>query len=158
LSRSRKDRADLAKELVATVFHNICVGGQAYYVTDMTAFCFRALDNQLYNYLRHEAVVERTKEEVADGRPSVPSPESMVLNDERTRKIWDAVGQLPYRARMTYQWHEWDGLSTQEIIARFAQEGIFVSERTVQRYFNDAREALAEKLAIYRDMNEEGHR
>lgn len=142
---------DLANELVATVFHNICVGGQAYYVTDMTAFCFRALHNELNNYLRHEEVVQRTKDEVIDRHPSVRSPEGLVLDAERTKMIWDAVRQLPYELKMTYHWHEWDGLSTREIIARFERDGISVCERTVQRYFNDAREALAKKLGIYKE-------
>ena len=151
LSRRKKGRVDLAKELVANVFYNICEGDQAYYVTDLTAFCFRTLLNELNNYFRHEEVVERKKDQVAERRPSVPSPEGLVLDKERTKKIWDAVGQLPYELQMTFHWHEWDGLSTQEIIARFEQDGIFIGERTVQRYFNEAREALAEKLAMYRE-------
>lgn len=127
-------------------------------VDDPTAFWATTLHHELSNAFRHEAVIRRTEGAVAATYPTVRTPERLALDEERRKKTWEALEQLPATHRAAVYLYACEGLKPREIVARLAQQGVSIGERQIERRVHAASEALAKPLAMYGSKTEEGHR
>jgi RNA polymerase sigma factor (sigma-70 family) len=138
---------DDARELAAQTFEQIISRNGSESISFFSAYLYRTARNLATDQLRKRATQLRTASLVRYD-PSVPeaSPEPIHVQAERLAVLQRARQQLPPHLRLALALRLEDDLPDSEIVARFAAEGVQISERTVRRYltaaFTQIRQAL----------------
>ena len=155
LARDTGDRRDEAEEIVNRSLLKVILQGPLESVTRISLYWRAAVKNELRNRFRHSDMRRRVAAALAYEHSPEPSLESSYLErelmQERKRVLQQAIGNLPAKARFAFRLMVWDELETREIVARFATEGIEVSERQVLRYVKAGWEACERALEAYED-------
>jgi RNA polymerase sigma factor (sigma-70 family) len=162
LSRDKADQRDEAEEIVARSLFNVLLKGPLQSVASLSAYWLTAVRNELRNDYRHADMRRRTEPALAYEHQPSPSPESLCLEQEleeerarvRDTVLREAIDALSARRRMAFRLKVWEGLSTREVVARFAAEGIEISGRQVLRYVDDGWEACRRALQAHEDKKE----
>jgi RNA polymerase sigma factor (sigma-70 family) len=158
LSHDKADPRDEAEEIVARSLFKVLLKGPLQSVASLSAYWLTVVRNELSNDYRHADIRRRTESAVAYEHPPSPSPEALYLEqeleDERGRVLRQAIDALSARHRMAFRLKEWEGLSTREIVARFAAEGIEIGERQVSRYVDAGWEACRRALRAHEGRRE----
>ncbi|MBL8214515.1 MAG: RNA polymerase sigma factor [Bryobacterales bacterium] len=115
--------ADLARDLSQDVFLTIFQVRHKYEPTaEFSTWVYRIALNRGLKWLRTQrirqqesldAVAPATHRKLAAGR--IPTPESLLLSEERSQVIESALGRLPQRQRRAVQLHKWEDRSYHEI-------------------------------------------
>lgn len=115
--------ADLAKDLSQDVFLTIYQVRHKYEPTaEFSTWVYRIALNRSLKWLRTQrtrqqesldAVSPNTHRKLAASR--IPTPESLLLSQERSQVIESALGQLPTRQRQAVRLHKWEDRSYHEI-------------------------------------------
>jgi RNA polymerase sigma-70 factor (ECF subfamily) len=121
----------------------------------------RTAANLLANYYR-DREVHRAKlvKLIPEETQTCHSLEASAMEEERQKLLLDVIDRLPPRCRMAFQLVFSEELSISEIVARFAERGFKITERTVRRDisvgFETCRQALEafEGKRLERDANE----
>jgi RNA polymerase sigma factor (sigma-70 family) len=153
LSRHKKDRRDEAEEIVIRAFHKVLekIRGSVV-IGNLIGYWREAVRNELSNEYRHDDMRRRTQSALDFELEKVaPSPESLCLSEEQQRLLQEASEGLPAKCRAAFRWVLWEGLTPKDVVARFAAEGIEISERQVSRYIDAGSEACRRALEVYED-------
>ena len=159
LSGHGLDRRAAAEDIVSRTLAQVMAHDPTGSVSALAAYWRTSVDHELSNDHRHAEVVSRNEQAIAyeqQGEGEYPSPESLSMDEEQARFLQETTESLPAKLRLAFRLKVWDGLSTKEIVARFAAQGVTVSERQVSRYVADARGVVERALAAYRNPNEDG--
>jgi RNA polymerase sigma factor (sigma-70 family) len=125
-------------------------------VRKLEAYVYRAAHNLLSNHYRNRQVRRDKRESLAAEEPTTcDSLESLALEEERRRLLMQVIDKLPARCRMAFQLRFYEELSSKEIVARFAEHGIDIGERTVLRYIDQVYDACRRALAAAGDPTQE---
>jgi RNA polymerase sigma factor (sigma-70 family) len=95
----------------------------------------RSMQRRKSSILKHDLVLEQSS-----------SPEAYCVQAERAAVLRRAIEHLPAELRMALILRVKDELSDEDIVLRFAQEGIRISTRTVRRYISEAHHRIADEV------------
>ena len=108
-------------------------------VNSLKAYLYTVAQNTATNRQKLAAIRRRidgiARHEFAS---TSPSPEPLVFAEERLQVLQRAVESLRPLLRETVMYRFWDHLPIGEIVVRFAQRGVEVNKRTVERWLHDA--------------------
>lgn len=107
-------------------------------VSFLGPYLYRTARNLALNRLNHRAMLLRKESIVCSYPAEQISPESEWAQHERIAVLHRAVGALAPRLRMAIILRIWDELSYEEIAQRFAELGVQINVRTLQRYMAEA--------------------
>jgi RNA polymerase sigma factor (sigma-70 family) len=132
----RKASADVVEDILAQAFQQVLARPLSP-VAEMYGYIWLAAKNLLANHYRHQEV-RRTKLKVlaAEETETGCSLEASTLDDERRRLLVETIQGLPPQYRLAFRLRFYEELSNKEIVARFAEHGINITERTVLRYID----------------------
>jgi DNA-directed RNA polymerase specialized sigma24 family protein len=99
---------------------------------------------------RHRArVMLQRKESILKNdwvQAHAPSPEVFCVEFERAALLREAIEHLPAELRMALLLRVQHELSDDAIVARFAQQGVQISSRTIRRYISEAYRRVAAEV------------
>ena len=153
LSHHKKDRRDAAEEIVTRAFHKVLekIRGSVA-IGNLIGYWREAVRNELNNEYRHDDMRHRTQPALHyELEKLAPSPESLSLSEEQQRLLHEASEGLPPKCRAAFRWVLWEGLTPKDVVARFSEQGIEISERQVSRYIDTGGEACRRALEAYED-------
>jgi RNA polymerase sigma factor (sigma-70 family) len=152
LSRHKKDRRDEAEEIVTRAFYKVWKIRGTTVIGNLIGYWREAVRNELRNEYRHDDMRRRTQPALDYELEKVaPSPESLCLSEEQKRLLQEASESLPPKCRAAFRWVLWEGLTPKDVVARFATQGIEISERQVSRYIDAGSEACRRALEACED-------
>jgi RNA polymerase sigma factor (sigma-70 family) len=130
---------DEARELAAATFEHILSRKQTASINFFAAYLYRTARNLATDELRKRATQRRNANLVRyDPTAPDPAPESIHVESERLAVLQRAREQLAPHLRMALALRLEEDLSDSEIVARFAQMGVPICDRTVRRYLTTA--------------------
>ena len=107
-------------------------------VSFLGPYLYRTARNLAMNRLTHEAMRKRKAPIVGYEPENHPSPEPLWTEREQRTILQQAVEELPPRLRMAFTLRILDELPYEDIASRFAQSGVELNVRTLQRYVAEA--------------------
>jgi RNA polymerase sigma factor (sigma-70 family) len=116
-------------------------------VSNLIAYLGQTIHHLLVNYYRDKKL-RRNKLELFESEESgtVPSPEVEIIEQQHRDALNRVIDGMKPRVRLAMQLRLYEDLSTPEIVARFAERGIRVTERTVQRCLDRGYEMCRQAL------------
>jgi RNA polymerase sigma factor (sigma-70 family) len=128
-----------SKDIAADAFSALLALERPGSVSFFGPYLYRTARNLAANHLKRRTIQRRKEHLLRNETPSyVASLESAFATQERIAILQRAVEKLPPVIRMAVTHRIWDGLTYEEIVARFAAKGINLTERTVRRYVAQA--------------------
>lgn len=110
-------------------------------VSRLAAYVRATVENLLANYYRDKAAHRRKLVSLEPEKSGTAvSPEPALIEQQLKDLIGRTVERMEPLYRFALQLRLYEDLSTQEIVARFAERGIQLTERTVQRYLEQGYE------------------
>lgn len=138
---------DEARDLASQAFTELLALKRPDSVGFFGAYLYRTARNLTTNHLIRRALRQRKDRLAAVTAEQVsPSPEPLVTEQQRQALVRHTLQRLPAHWRMALILRVWDGLSYQEILGRFADRGVAVTERTARRYVAAALEQCRREL------------
>lgn len=132
---ARTQSWDEARDLAAQAFTELLALKRPESVGFFGAYLYRTARNLTTNHLIRRALRQRKDRLAGIASEQIsPSPEPLVSEQQRHALVQDTLQRLPAHWRMALILRVWEGLSYQEILARFAHEGVALTERTARRY------------------------
>jgi len=154
-TRSWAEARDIAAQAFAQVLEMRDPGS----VTFLKAYVYRAARNLATDRAKIAAIRNRitgiARHEFAS---TSPSPEPLLMQEQRLRVLEHAIAALRPTRRMVLKWRMWEELPYAEIEARFAAEGVSVNERTLNRWYADALRELRQAIQAAEELQKEGRR
>ena len=142
----RRAPRSAAEEIAATSFAQLLKQPYAS-VSRLAAYVRATAENLLFNYYRDTAS-RRSKLTLLEPEKSTtaPSPEAEVIDNQLKERLAYVIDHMDPELRLALQLRLYEDLSTQEIGEHFAARGIDVTERTIQRYLEQAIEICRQAL------------
>jgi RNA polymerase sigma factor (sigma-70 family) len=126
---------DVAAHAFAKMLEMRDLGG----VNSPKAYLYTVAQNIVKDRKKLSAIRRRIDQSVLyEMTTSFPSPEPFAVAEERLRILSMAMEGLRPLWREALTLRYWDHLEVAEMVARFAQKGIDVNKRTVERWLHDA--------------------
>ena len=151
----RKAPREVAEDIVAQAFAN-ALSTAPHSVANLLAYVRATAANLLVNYYRdrkvHRAKLVRL---IPEETQTCHSLEASAMEEERQKLLTDVIGRLPPRCRMSFQLQFSEGLSISEIVARFAERGFEITERTVRRDITVGYESCRQALEAFEGKRQE---
>jgi RNA polymerase sigma-70 factor (ECF subfamily) len=146
---------DDARDLASQAFTELLALERPASVGSFGAYLYGTARNLATNHLIRQAMRLR-KDRLAgyESEQVSPSPEPMVAVLQRHALVQRALQRLPANWRMALILRVWDELPYREILARFADDGIEVTERTARRYVAAALEQCRREILAAEDCLE----
>lgn len=150
----RKAPREVAEDIVAQAFANTL--STAHSVANLRAYVRATAANLLVNYYRdrevHRAKLVRL---IPEETQTCLSLEAAAMEEERQKLLTDVIDRLPPRRRMAFQLQFSEGLSCSKIVARFAERGFEITERTVRRDISVGYETCRQALEAFEGKRRE---
>ena len=128
-----------ARDVAAQAFSQVLGMKDPEAVNSLKAYLYTVAQNIAINRQKLAAIRRRidgiARHEFAS---TAPSPEPQVFAEERLQVLQRAVESLRPLWREALALRFWDHLPFDEIVVRFAQRGVDVNKRTVERWVKDA--------------------
>ena len=125
-------------------------------VSRLAAYVRTTVENLLANYYRDKAAHRRKLMCLEpENLATTVSPEPEVIEQQLKALIGHTIERMEPPHRLALQLRLYEDLSTDEIVARFAERGIQVTERTVQRYLEQGYEICRLALATSKEPKKE---
>ncbi len=148
-----------AHEIVDAAFEKLLTVKNPDSVTSLQAFLFTIARNLAVNRNVHTAMRDRKAPIIGfDINLEIPSPEVSAMDLERQQQVQqvpNVVSELPPKIRMAITLRYWDNLSSAQIVARFAENGFKVTERTISRYLKKGLETCARGILAAEGQQQE---
>jgi RNA polymerase sigma factor (sigma-70 family) len=128
-----------ARDVAAQAFTQVLGMKDPETVNSLKAYLYTVAQNIAINR-RKLAAIRRRIDGIArhEFASSAPSPEPEVFAEERLQVLQGAVENLRPLWREALTLRFWDHLPFDEMVIRFAQRGLQVNKRTVERWVHDA--------------------
>ena len=144
----RKAPREVAEDIVAQAFANAL--SRAHSVANLGAYVRATAANLLINYYRDQKAHRAKLIKLIPGESQTyHSLEASAMEEERQKLLTDVIDRLPPRRRMAFQLQFSEGLSISEIVARFAERGFKITERTVRRDISVGYESCRQALEAF---------
>jgi RNA polymerase sigma factor (sigma-70 family) len=138
---------DEACDIASQAFAEVLAVDQPGRVSFLAGYVYRTARNILQNQWKSRQV-RRRHAAIAAYEPdlSVSSPEPTWVGLEQMQLVRQAMDRLPPRCYNVLVLRLWHSLTYEEIVARLAEDGIYVTTRTVEREFAKAIELCGKEL------------
>lgn len=143
LRRSWRNASDIP-DLLQEVYMRVCEAAQKQVPIPAKPFVFAVARNLIIDHVRREHVVSIdsvSDPDAVEAATEEPGPDRSAIARDELRRLEDALGRLPPRAREAMVMKKVEGLSRREIALRMG-----VTEKTVKWHLNEAVRALADIL------------
>jgi len=136
-----------ARDIASQAFAQVLEMENPETVSFLKAYVYRAARNLATDRAKSASIRHRLNPIVQqDIAETSPSPEPLLMEEQRLRVLQQAVEVLRPTRRMLLRWRIWEELSYAQIEARFAAEGVIVTERTLNRWYAEGLKELREAI------------
>jgi RNA polymerase sigma-70 factor (ECF subfamily) len=148
-----------ARDIASQAFAQVLEIENPETVSFLKAYVYRAARNLATDRAKSAAIRNRLDQIVHhEFAGTSPSPEPLLMQEQRLQVLQQAVEALRPTRRLVLRWRMWDELSYAQIEARFAADGVVVTERTLNRWYaeglKELRKAIrrAEELELQKEQ------
>lgn len=156
---TRTRSVEEAREIASEAFAKLLALRFPTTVESFRKYLYKTASNLAMNQrLRSVKPSERFTASGAEYPLAVPAPEieGAYIRDEQLAVVTRTVDAQPRERGIAMRLRHGDDLTYKEIVARLADMGIKVNERTVRRWIEDIQDRCRDAIQAYRDPETEG--
>lgn len=128
-----------ARDVAAQAFTRMLEMRDLGSVNSLKAYLYTIAQNIVKDRQKLAAIRRRIHQSFCNELPTTsPPPEPLLSSDERLNLLQNAIESLRPVWREALTMRYWDRLEVSEMVIRFAERGVAVNKRTVERWLHEA--------------------